>query len=250
MGNLLRLLTREEGTCFAQQKFDLFLDFENAQPTEGEAGIFHELEGVLQRAQMIINEVSQYPGASKEIKEAISNPVEEYEDKVREALCPLILQLRKFYNFSLEIGGIVPKILLQLCSGNLTPTQHLEQQQALVKQFAETLDFVLKFDELKMITPSIQNDLSYYRRMISRSNLSFSIGDNQDVLKMFKDKEPVSSDLANLMSLFYADPTPMLKVLSESTKKFLADHTEISIESTTETFSTMARVCKRMLDEP
>ena len=74
-----------------------------------------------------------------------------------------------------------------------------------------------------MITPSIQNDLSYYRRMISRSNLSFSIGDNQDVLKIFKDKEPVSSDLANLMSLFYADPTPMLKVLSESTKKFLAD---------------------------
>jgi len=47
-------------------------------------------------------------------------------------------------------GGIVPKILLQLCSGNLTPTQHLEQQQALVKQFAETLDFVLKFDELKV----------------------------------------------------------------------------------------------------
>jgi len=41
----------------------------DAQPTEGEAGIFHELEGVLQRAQMIINEVSQYPGASKEIKE-------------------------------------------------------------------------------------------------------------------------------------------------------------------------------------
>ena len=29
MGNLLRLLAREEGTCFAQQKYDLFLDFES-----------------------------------------------------------------------------------------------------------------------------------------------------------------------------------------------------------------------------
>lgn len=33
----------------------------------------------------------------------------------------------------------------------MTPTQHLEKQQALVKQFAEILDFVLKFDEQKVI---------------------------------------------------------------------------------------------------
>lgn len=32
----------------------------------------------------------------------------------------------------------------------MTPTQHLEKQQALVKQFAEILEFVLKFDEHKV----------------------------------------------------------------------------------------------------
>jgi hypothetical protein len=32
----------------------------------------------------------------------------------------------------------------------MTPTQHLETQQALVKQFAEILEFVLKFDEYKV----------------------------------------------------------------------------------------------------
>jgi hypothetical protein len=32
----------------------------------------------------------------------------------------------------------------------MTPTQHLEMQQALVKQFAEILEFVLKFDEYKV----------------------------------------------------------------------------------------------------
>lgn len=32
----------------------------------------------------------------------------------------------------------------------MSPTQHLEKQQALVKQFAEILEFVLKFDEHKV----------------------------------------------------------------------------------------------------
>ena len=32
----------------------------------------------------------------------------------------------------------------------MTPTQHLEQQQALVKQLAEILEFVMKFDESKV----------------------------------------------------------------------------------------------------
>lgn len=32
----------------------------------------------------------------------------------------------------------------------MSPTQHLEKQQALVKQFSEILEFVLKFDEHKV----------------------------------------------------------------------------------------------------
>lgn len=32
----------------------------------------------------------------------------------------------------------------------MNPTQHLETQQALVKQLAEILEFVLKFDEFKV----------------------------------------------------------------------------------------------------
>lgn len=50
---------------------------------------------------------------------------------------------------------VVPKILLELCSGDLTPMKHLETQQALVKQFAEILDFVLKFDDLKVSYGSV-----------------------------------------------------------------------------------------------
>lgn len=45
---------------------------------------------------------------------------------------------------------MVPKLLGQLVGGRLNPTQHLETQQALVKQLAEILEFVLKFDEIKV----------------------------------------------------------------------------------------------------
>ena len=41
--------------------------------------------------------------------------------------------------------------------------EHLDDHQALVKQLAKVLDFVLKFDECKMTTPAVQNDFSYYR---------------------------------------------------------------------------------------
>lgn len=108
---------------------------------------------------------------------------------------------------------MVPKILGQLCSGNLSPTQHLETQQALVKQLAEILEFVLKFDEHKMKTPAIQNDFSYYRRTLTRASVQ-AIAE-KDLL--------VGNELANRMSLFYAHATPMLRVLSHATITFLMD---------------------------
>ena len=48
----------------------------------------------------------------------------------------------------------MPRLLGALCSDQLTPRQHLEQQQALFKQFAQILDFVLAFDDLKVGPPN------------------------------------------------------------------------------------------------
>lgn len=125
----------------------------------------------------------------------------------------------------------------------MTPREHLQTQQALVKQFAEILDFVLKFDDLKMTNPSIQNDFSYYRRTINRLRLA-----NQDHVRNNFNDLNISCDDANRMSLFYATPTPMLKVLSESTLKFVKSNNDLPIENTTETLGTMAKVCQRMIE--
>jgi len=102
---------------------------------------------------------------------------------------------------------------------------------------------------------------------------SDGVDDEDDPLK--NDCE-VSNELANHMSLFYANATPMLRVLSEATTRFVAEvrsnlrpnnifflnrlthflnslsfqNSDIPIENTTETLSTMAKVCLRMLESP
>lgn len=57
----------------------------------------------------------------------------------------------------------------------------------------------------KMKNPSIQNDFSYYRRTLSRLKMSAEH-------KAQLEAAVVKDELANRMSLFYAYPTPMLKV--------------------------------------
>lgn len=132
---------------------------------------------------------------------------------VSSKLIPIFISL--IIHLSIHAERVVPKILGQLCSGNLSPTQHLETQQALVKQLAEILEFVLKFDEHKMKTPAIQNDFSYYRRTLTRASLARQDNAEKDLV--------VGNELANRMSLFYAHATPMLRVLSHATITFLMD---------------------------
>ncbi|XP_023216084.1 CYFIP-related Rac1 interactor B-like isoform X1 [Centruroides vittatus] len=238
MGNLLRILSRDDNP-----KYDVFVDFENAQPTESEKETYSIAQEVLQYSRDILLELQMYKGAVNEIREAITNPCNEaYQARAWEAVIPLVSKLKQFYEFSQQLDDVVPRILWELCSGQIPPTQHLETQQALVKQFAEILDFVLKFDDLKMTNPAIQNDFSYYRRTVSRLRLA-----NQDPIE---EELEVPNELANRMSLFYAHATPMLKVLSDATTRFVAENKDLPIENTTETLGTMAKVCQRMVENP
>ncbi|KAM7359000.1 CYFIP-related Rac1 interactor B [Cochliomyia hominivorax] len=235
MGKLLSLLARDDSNCCTAKSYDVFLDFENAAPTETEREIYDEVERVLKESDAVLEEIQLYKGAGKEIREAIADP--SLQEKAWSAVLPLVIKLKRCYEHSLELEKIVPKLLGQLVGGKLNPTQHLETQQALVKQLAEILEFVLKFDEHKMKTPAIQNDFSYYRRIVSRQRIDAT----NNML--------VPTELANRMSLFYAHATPMLKVLSEATSKFVHDNAD-DVENTTETLGTMAKVCLRMLENP
>jgi len=154
-----------------------------------------------------------------------------------------LLAIHSFFFSPFSTESILPKILGALTSGPLSPREHLQIQQALIKQFAEIVDLVMKFDDLKMSNPSIQNDLSYFRRILSR----ISIPSNSN-LSGIKPDLPIDLERMNRMSLFYAHATPMLKVLSETTTKFVQENRSLSIDNPTEILSTMAKVCQRMVD--
>lgn len=69
-------------------------------------------------------------------------------------LCNNIVTIRgkekKIIMLNFISDGIVQELLQVLCSNDLSPREHLEQQQALFRQFADILDFVLRFDDLKV----------------------------------------------------------------------------------------------------
>ncbi|CAG0915091.1 unnamed protein product [Notodromas monacha] len=254
MGNLLRLLSRDDSNCCSPQKYDIYLDFENASPTENELAVYEEVNEVLKRCDEILQELEGYRGAGEEIREAISQPSDEKQILAWKAIAPLVMKLKKFYMFSMEVREyrisvkkLVPKILEHLSSGPSSTMENLETQQAIVKQFAEILHFTLKFDELKMNAPAIQNDFSYYRRTISRSKIS-KVQEQQNGTDV-QDDFYIPSDFAINMSMFYAHATPMLKVLSDATSAFvIQSETPSTVQNTTEMLGTMARVCQRMID--
>ncbi|WAR24891.1 CYRIB-like protein [Mya arenaria] len=211
MGNLLKILSSKDAN--RDDFYNVFVDFENCQPTESELSVYDKIQVVLDEAQKILDRLKKYTGAAEVIRNAIQNPRDDgMQDRAWTDVQPLVEELKKYYEFSLMLEINVPLLLDALCSKDMTAKEHLEGQQALFKQFAEILDF--------MTNPVIQNDFSYYRRTQSRRRMvtSLCLQDKKEVA------EGVPHEIANRMSLFYAQATPMLKMLSDTTSTFVSLH--------------------------
>uniref|UniRef100_H3AI63 CYFIP related Rac1 interactor B n=1 Tax=Latimeria chalumnae TaxID=7897 RepID=H3AI63_LATCH len=238
MGNLLKVLTCTD----LEQGPNFFLDFENAQPTDSEREIYNQVDIVLKDAEGILDDLQSYRGAGHEIREAIQNPSDEkLQEKAWGAVVPLVGKLKKFYEFSQRLEAALHGLLGALTSTPYTPTQHLEREQALAKQFAEILHFTLRFDELKMTNPAIQNDFSYYRRTLSRMRIN---------------NVPVTRHETFLMGLNNRNTFPDVQSTKLLQSQFLmngillSENKSLPIENTTDCLSTMASVCKVMLETP
>eukprot|EP00049_Salpingoeca_infusionum_P017757 m.354239 g.354239 ORF g.354239 m.354239 type:complete len:324 (-) comp16960_c1_seq1:464-1435(-) len=236
MGNIVKVLMGDG----KKPGEEVFLDFEGATPSDEEKRTYDNVAAVLDRKDAVLADLAAYEGAEAQIRSAIQSPSDEaLQLAAWDTVCPLVLKLKELYDYSAEIEGVLPQLLLELCAEN--PIEALEQKQAIAKQFADVLYFVLKFDDMKMNNPAIQNDFSYYRRTLNRKKMNSPADEDSAV---------VSPEEANRMSLFYAYPTPMLKVVSEATTKFVSDHKEIPIDNTTDCLSSMAAICRIMLDQP
>jgi hypothetical protein len=175
------------------------------------------------------------------IEQAISAPGTDAEKSAMKALLPAVLLLKDLFDYSKELETLFPKLLTALMKDDPNnPNPALATQQALAKQLADVLDFVLQFDDAKMLNPGIQNDFSYYRRSLARLLLNKETA--EDIV--------VKDELANRMSLFFATPTPMMKVLTDSTTAFVEDQGathNVTRDSVTLGLSLMANVCFEMV---
>jgi len=229
MGQLLSLIS---GSDNAEK---IFIDFENARPSDEEQELHTTVADVLNKSPQILDKLLKYTGCEEFIRKAITNPGPESEDAAWEAVLPAVDQLQQFYDFSIELEQCFPKLLVALCKND--PKAQLSSHKALAKQLADVFDFVLRFDDAKMVNPAIQNDFSYYRRTLNRMKLS-----KKDTNIKIRD------ELANRMSLFFAYPTPMMKVLSETTAKFLSTDTSVPRENVVTALATLANVCHDMVE--
>jgi len=229
MGSLVSILNSSPETGP-----DIILDFENAVPLPEEEQLCHYAVELLNRSNAILQSLRQYNGCGDLIRNAISNPSPQAEEEAWNALCPSAMRLKKFYEFSQRIEDIFPRILYILCGGNII--QNLEKYQATTRKLADLLNFVLQFDDLKMTNPSIQNDFSYYRRLLSRVKNNYKIN---------KQTIPVNDELANRMSLFYAYSTPMFKAVTDSTLNFVNPESKsgITAEQVSECLSLLTNIC-------
>lgn len=219
------------------EKLDIFLDLENAKPnTEEEKQIYETVAAVLDKGPAILQKLQNYSGCEVSIRKAITTPGAETEEAAWNAVVPAVEQLKEFYDFSLELESCFPKLLVALCKTD--PRQNISTQQALAKQMADVFNFVLRFDDLKMVNPAIQNDFSYYRRTLNRKKITKS--DHNVTIR---------DELANRMSLFFAYPTPMMNVVNETTVKFLSQDSSVPRDNVTTALATMANVCQEMVHQ-
>ena len=197
------------------------------------------------RGATTLQKIKGYQSCDEAIRKAISAPGTDAEKAAMKALLPAVLLLKDLFDYSKELESAFPKLLVALMKDDqatLTNAQEsaLATQQALAKQLADVLDFVLQFDDAKMINPGIQNDFSYYRRSLARLLLNKETA--EDIV--------VKDELANRMSLFFASPTPMMKVITDCTTSFVEENgaaQNISRDSVTIGLSLMANVCFEMV---
>jgi len=160
-------------------------------------------EAILSQTSALLDSISKYSGCEEPIRKALNEPGPKTETAAWEAVSKAVDKLHDFYQLSLQLDQLWPQMLLSLCQQQ-DPVKAVGDRLATTKQLAMIFDFVFHFDEAKMINPAIQNDFSYYRRVLGR-------------MKDKKQKMKVDEELANKMSFFFAYPTPMMKVMIDST---------------------------------
>ncbi|OLL21954.1 Protein FAM49 [Neolecta irregularis DAH-3] len=149
----------------------------------------------------ILSSLESYTGCAELIRQAISNESDQTFKAAWENVEPCVQKLKEYYNFSQQMNDAARDALLKVAA--LPKDNH--ERHNIQYEVGRMVADAIRFDCTKIKTPSMQNDLSFYRRAISRSS-DFPL----DSLLAH------SHDSANQLSMFIGRRYPMLETLRDS----------------------------------
>lgn len=209
---------------------DIYVDFKGAEPHPNEKALFDSVTELLDQGKNVLQLLDGYQDCGLSIRRALSNPTPENEREAFEAVKANVETINVFFQFSKKLEKQFPQLLKSLATDD--EKSSIKEQQALSKKVADVLDFVLKFDELKMLRPGLQNDFSFYRRSLSKHAA------DPDLV--------VRDDEASFISLFIAQPIPMMTALAKSTTEILNESVQAGVH-VPKVLATIANVCLHLV---
>lgn len=247
MGNLLNLLTcnsipenalqrrssgRSSRARFTRRNFDMFIDFYNAQPvTTNERQIYAQVShDFSSSSRSMLFQLENYK-AGEEVRNALASPDNFKLQKLAfDLVQERIRTLERLYDFSAKVNLSILSIIGALTDqpeglydSDEIVKLNLENMQSLVKQLAQILHFTLRFDERKIANTSLQHDLSFYRRMLTKFKQSTQFS-NEEVQEVLASSEFISMSKITKMSFFFGEATPMLKNISKELQKYIEEN--------------------------
>ncbi|CAI5440702.1 unnamed protein product [Caenorhabditis angaria] len=211
---------------------EVFVDFENAQPTEEEMEIYQMAENVLIDSERVLEDVSSYGDGAYPERSQLKNDSDIEALKVlMKTMEPLVARTIGYYEHASKIERIVPVLLWELSSGPLPLEEQLANKQSIAKQFARIIGFVLDFDVQKMGSSEIINDYSYFRRVKHI---------------VYQDFDHSAVEFPQVQ-MFLCEQNPMLRALCNGVDSYMHAHSTIPVHNTTDVFVTIINVCRFML---
>jgi len=174
------------------------VDFQNATPrgeNHEETDAVNEVNKFMTQGRPALHAIELYEGNGEVIRQAMSNSSNpEALEKAFDAIQPNITTIKTFYTLAQMLGPLVQRTVAFLGSSD----HYLEQftrYPALARALGELLVFIYDFDQHKMMKPDVQNDFSFYRRILP---------------KMAGKRQPVVGETdAGLISMFIAQSVPL-----------------------------------------
>lgn len=220
------------------------INIDNPEPTPIEAPLCAEMAPLLQRMSDILEHLATYKGCAESIKIAVRTPSMEHDVAAWNAVVPAVIMLKEFFDYYDEFKAGLLKCISFVCRDD--PYISLPEDLAIAKIIVQMLDFVIRFDELKMGKASIQNDFSFYRRTMNRMKKEGHSKSGAHLANEVR-KPPVNDETANSMSLFFAYPNPFTKALIDALMKD-KDEAIGPRERVCKTFAIIANACRSMAE--